>query len=159
MANKESSSSIYESDFEEDSQSSEESNNDEKTKSVKDFASDKEKAAEKSSEREDVTFGDDDVFEEIMEFENENNDTEDITVEEEYLANNLNEFDYVEAIEPLEEDEKQEKRPGDTPVKDSASKTKCTDEDKPCGNQLAKGGKERKDEQKEGQDKLLFLIV
>ncbi|XP_065069011.1 golgin subfamily A member 4-like, partial [Rhopilema esculentum] len=152
LAKKESSSSSYESDFEEDSQSSEESNNDERTKSVKYCASDKEKSAEKSSEKEDVTFGDDDAFldmsEEIMEFQGEYNVTEDITVEEDYLANHLDEYDYVEAIEPLEEDEKQEKKLGDTPVKDCTAE-KNTNEVNPHENHAAKRGHGRKEEQKE----------
>eukprot|EP00795_Rhopilema_esculentum_P008649 gene8649-14664_t len=153
LANKESSSSSYESDFEEDSQSLEESNNDERTKSVKDCASDKEKSAEKSSEKEDVTFGDDDAFldisEEIMEFEEKYNVTEDITVEEDYLANHLDEYDFVEAIEPLEEDEKQEKKLGDTPVKDCIPAGKNTNEVNPHENHAAKRGYGRKEEQKE----------
>ncbi|XP_065062728.1 uncharacterized protein LOC135689432, partial [Rhopilema esculentum] len=156
LANKESSSSSYESDFEEDSHSSEESNNDERTKSVKDCASDNKKSAEKSSEKEDVTFGDDDAFldmsEEIMEFEGEYNVTEDITVEEDYLANHLDEYDFVEAIEPMEEDEKQEKKLGDTPVKDCTPAEKNTNEVNPHENHAAKRGHGRKEEQKEGQD-------
>ena len=89
---------------------------------------------------------------EIMEFEEEYDVSEDIRVEEDYLANHLDEYVHVEAIEPLEKDEKQKKKIGHTLVKNSTAATKCTDGVRPYESQPAKRGNGRKDEQKQGQN-------